>query len=226
MTIAERIRTIKQQIAALATQHGRDTHSVMLLAVSKQQSAAKINEAYQAGQQAFGENYLQEALQKMEALANLAIEWHFIGHIQANKTRKIAEHFSFVQSVSSLKIAERLNAQRPDHLPPLNICIEINIQNEHGKSGISPSDVKTLVKDVHALPKLKLRGLMAIPAASNSPAEARAAFRNMKTLFDALRHDGYPLDMLSMGMSQDFAEAIAEGSTLVRIGTAIFGERS
>lgn len=225
MRLAERILAIKQQIAAAATAAGRDSDSVKLLAVSKQQPVANIREAYDAGLRAFGENYLQEALPKIAALADLDIEWHYIGHIQSNKTRKIAEQFAFVQSVSSLKIAERLNEQRPSLLPPLNVCIEVNLQNEPDKSGIAPQEVRALAEAIKQLPKLNLRGLMAIPAASNNETEMRSHFHALFSLYQTLKDAGFELDTLSMGMSADFTLAIAEGSTLVRVGTAIFGER-
>lgn len=225
MQIAERILGIKQQIAAAATAAGRESDSVTLLAVSKQQSAATIREAYDAGLRAFGENYLQEALPKIAALSDLNIEWHYIGHIQTNKTRKIAEQFAFVQSVSSLKIAERLNDQRPLLMPPLNVCIEVNLQNESGKSGVAPQAVRELADAIKQLPKLKLRGLMAIPAANNNEDQMRAHFHQLFSLYQTLISAGFNLDTLSMGMSADFALAIEQGSTLVRIGTAIFGER-
>lgn len=225
MTIAERILSIQDAIAAAANQCGRDPQTIKLLAVSKQQSIENIRAAYAAGLRLFGENYLQEALPKMAALADLEIEWHYIGHIQSNKTRHIAEHFAFVHSVSSLHIAKRLNDQRPDHLPPLNVCIEINLQQEAGKSGTTPLDALSLANAIQLLPKLQLRGLMAIPAASNTETQTRDAFRKLFHLYQSLITAGHQLDTLSMGMSADFAIAIAEGSTLVRIGTGIFGDR-
>ncbi len=222
MTIASNLALIKSQITTAEAQSSRPANSVALIAVSKKQSLEKILEAYQAGQRAFGENYLQEALTKITSLAHLSIEWHFIGPIQSNKTRRIAEHFQWVQSVDSLKIAQRLNDQRPDALPPLNICLEINISKETSKSGIAPEEVAALAKACSKLPRLKLRGLMTIPA----PKNAQQQFHDMHTLWQQLRTQGHALDVLSMGMSDDFAAAIAEGSTLVRIGTAIFGKRS
>lgn len=226
MRLAERILAIKQHIAAAATAAGREPDSIQLLAVSKQQSADKIREAYAADLRAFGENYLQEALPKIASLTELDIEWHYIGHIQTNKTRKIAEQFAFVQSVSSLKIAERLNEQRPAVMPPLSVCIEVNLQHETDKSGVAPNEVLVLAEAIRALPKLKLRGLMAIPAASNNESEMRQWFHELYELYQALNAAGFQLDTLSMGMSADYTLAIAEGSTLVRVGTAIFGERS
>lgn len=217
------LTTIKNQISEYEKKYSRPADSVSLLAVSKKQSADKIREAYAAGQRAFGENYLQEALQKMQSLADLKIEWHFIGPIQSNKTKKIAEHFHWVQSVDSLKIAQRLNDQRPDHLPPLNICLEINISGEASKSGVAPHEAAALATACRELPRLKLRGLMTIPASGNA---ARQQFHLMFELFQQLNLAGHALDTLSMGMSDDYEAAIAEGSTLVRIGTALFGERS
>lgn len=196
-----------------------------MLAVSKGQSIEKIREAYDAGQQLFGENYLQEALIKMTALSDVHIEWHFIGPIQSNKTRKIAEHFSWVHSVDNLKTAQRLNDQRPAHLPPLNICLEVNISHEISKSGIAPPQTKSLATTCLSLPRLRLRGLMAIPAPQIDFQQQRAAFHLLAELFHALRGDGIPLDTLSMGMSDDFEAAIAEGSTIIRLGTAVFGRR-
>lgn len=221
--INNRLTAIRESIASYETKYERDRGSVSLLAVSKKQSAGEIREAYAAGQRAFGENYLQEALQKMAALADLHIEWHFIGPIQSNKTKKIAEHFHWVQSVDSLKIAQRLNDQRPDHLPPLNICLEINISGEASKSGVAPHEAAALATACRELPRLKLRGLMTIPASGDA---ARQQFNLMHELFQQLNLAGHSLDTLSMGMSDDYETAIAEGATLIRIGTAIFGERS
>lgn len=224
--INNRLAAIRESIASYEIKYGRDRGAVALLAVSKKQSIAKIRAAYAAGQRAFGENYLQEALQKMRALADLAMEWHFIGPMQSNKTRKIAEHFHWVQSVDSQKIAQRLNDQRPEHLPPLNICLEINVSGEASKSGIAPADAAALAEACRTLPRLTLRGLMTIPAPAASFESTRQQFHIMLQLFQQLNHAGLTLDTLSMGMSDDVEAAIAEGSTLVRIGTAIFGERS
>lgn len=226
MTIAERLDAIQQKIAACAEQYGRDKNSIKLLAVSKQQSIEHIQEAFAAGQRCFGENYLQEALPKIAALTHLPIDWHYIGHVQTNKTRKIAEHFSVVESVASLNIAERLHEQRPAHLPPLSIYLEINLHNESGKSGIAPTDALQLANACLSLSKLTLRGLMCIPAKTKHTTEARQHFHELYTLWNTLRQAGLNLDMLSMGMSGDFEAAIAEGSTEIRIGTAIFGERT
>ncbi len=220
------ITAIKESITAYEMKYGRDPGSVSLLAVSKKQSVEKIEKAALTGQRAFGESYVQEALLKIAALKELDIEWHFIGPIQSNKTRKIAEHFSWVQSVCSAKIAERLNEQRPSHLPPLNICLEVNLNAEPTKSGVTPAEVEALASLCLSLPRLKLRGLMAIPAPADTFAGARANFHSLLTLWQELRDKGFALDTLSMGMSDDFEAAIAEGATIVRIGSAIFGERS
>lgn len=197
----------------------RDAGSVTLLAVSKNRSAEKIRDLYHAGQTRFGENYLQEALEKMHALKDLPIEWHFIGNIQSNKTKLIAEHFSWVQSVSRLSIAKRLNNQRPLHLPPLNICIEVNIDHEKTKSGVPVPEVFALATKITKLNHITLRGLMIIPEKNHAD-----AFQKTFLLQQELNTRGFKLDTLSMGMSSDFEEAIRYGSTMVRIGTALFEE--
>jgi PLP dependent protein len=197
--------------------------AVSLVAVSKGQSVASIRAAYAAGQRAFGENYLQEALAKIAQLKDLALEWHFIGPLQSNKTAAIAQHFDWVQSLDRDKIAQRLSDARPAHLPPLHICLQVNIGNESSKQGLSPPQVLPLAETVRALPRLRLRGLMAIP--EPEPALAAARFRELRALLDRLNARGFGLDTLSMGMSDDFESAIACGSTMVRIGTAIFGPR-
>lgn len=210
---------------AAARAAGRRPDEAVLLAVSKTFPAEAVRAAYQAGQMRFGENYVQESLHKMEALRDLAIEWHFIGPIQSNKTRPIAEHFAWVHGVDRLKIAERLSAQRPPQLPPLQVCIEVNISGETSKDGAAPDQVAVLAQAIAALPNLKLRGLMAIPAPCDNAAEQRAAFARLRELYKRLNRQGLQLDTLSMGMSHDFPAAIAEGATIVRIGTAIFGQR-
>lgn len=225
-TIQLNIQQIKNDIRECEIRYHRQPSSVSLLAVSKNQSIEKIREAIDAGQIAFGENYLQESLEKIAALGNEKIEWHFIGSIQQNKTKKIAENFAWVHSISDMKIAKRLNEQRPAHLPPLNICLQVNNSFEDTKSGIDPEFVLALAKYCDALPNLKLRGLMSIPAAKNTFDEQRIQFRNLRLLFDNLIENGFKIDTLSMGMSSDFEAAIAEGSTIVRIGTAIFGKRN
>ena len=225
--IAEKLQAVTAQIVAAARNAGRDPSEIALLAVSKTISADALREAYAAGQRAFGENYLQEALDKIAALADSApgIEWHFIGPIQSNKTRPIAENFAWVHSVDRLKIAQRLSEQRPAHLPPLNICIQVNVSGEASKSGCAPQDLSALAHAMAVLPGLRLRGLMAIPEPASSEAEQRRPLRQLRELAEQLRAEGLALDTLSMGMSADLAAAIAEGATMVRIGTAIFGER-
>lgn len=221
-TIATNIAKVGARIREAAQTAGRDPSTVSLLAVSKTHPAAAVREAFEAGQRDFGENYLQEALDKQAALADLPLTWHFIGPIQSNKTRPIAEHFDWVHSVDRLKIAERLSAQRPDTRAPLNVCLQVNVSGEASKSGCAPEAVADLARQVAALPRLRLRGLMAIPAPTDDPDEQRAAFARLRSLRDEL---ALPLDTLSMGMSQDLDMAIAEGATWVRIGTALFGAR-
>lgn len=225
-TIATNLAQVKKTIAELEKKYQREPGSVQLLAASKQQSTEKILQAFEAGQTCFGENYLQEALTKIAALENNEIEWHFIGPIQSNKTRKIAEHFAWVHSVDNIKIAERLDAQRPQHLPKLNICIEVNVSAEETKSGVAPQKAFELIQACLELPRLQVRGLMAIPEIATDVAMQRKAFHRMFELLQSLKQQNISLDTLSMGMSGDFEAAIAEGSTLVRIGTAIFGNRS
>lgn len=210
---------------AAATEAGRPSGEVALLAVSKTFAPDAIREAYHAGQVCFAESYVQEALNKLAALHDLPIEWHFIGPVQSNKTRAIAEHFAWVHSVDRLKIAERLSAQRPAHLPPLQICLQVNISEEASKSGVPSGEVAQLAMKVARLPHLELRGLMAIPAPSDDVSAQRAAFARLRELRDQLGRQGLRLDTLSMGMSHDFAAAITEGATMVRVGTAIFGKR-
>ncbi len=204
---------------------GRRAEEVELLAVSKTFPSEAVREAYQAGQRRFAESYVQESLHKMDALRDLAIEWHYIGPIQSNKTRHITEHFAWVHSIDRLKIAERLSAQRPAQLPPLQVCIEVNISGEASKSGVKPEEVAALARTVAALPNLRLRGLMTVPAPTEDVAEQRAAFARLRGLFEQLNNQGLQLDTLSMGMSHDFKSAILEGATVVRVGTAIFGAR-
>ena len=198
----------------------------MLLAVSKTFSADMIREAYRAGQTCFAESYVQEALGKIAALRDLDIKWHYIGPVQSNKTRAIAENFAWVHSVDRLKIAERLSEQRPAHLPPLQVCIQVNISREKTKSGVLPNEASGLAHTIAKLPGLTLRGLMAIPAPSNEPAALRRPFAQLRKLCDDLNRQGLELYTLSMGMSHDYPAAIAEGATIVRIGTAIFGARN
>lgn len=225
MTIEENLITIRKRIAEYEKKYGRREGTVRLLAASKGQSALKVEAALHAGQHEFGENYLQEALKKMSALTPNPIEWHFIGPIQSNKTRKIAENFAWAHGVDDEKIAKRLNDQRPPHLPPLNICIEVNVSDESSKSGVALNDALPLAKYCLSLPHLQLRGLMTIPAQTDDVNEQRSEFKKLYQLWENFRDQGIVLDTLSMGMSYDFEAAIAEGSTLVRIGRAIFGER-
>ncbi len=223
--ILSNLQAVKLAIVRAAREAGRSEDAVQLLAVSKTFAAEAVREAYHAGQLAFGENYLQEALDKIEALRDLPLEWHFIGPIQSNKTRPIAENFAWVHSVDRLKIAGRLAAQRPPHLPPLNICLQVNVSGEESKSGVAPEAVAQLARAVARLPQLRLRGLMAIPAPATG-LQQRAPFARMRELLEDLNRQGLQLDTLSMGMSHDFAAAILEGATIVRIGTAIFGSRN
>lgn len=223
--IAKNLAHVQQTIRAAQQQYGRAPGSVRLLAVSKTQSVAIIQQAVDAGQYIFGENYLQEALTKIAAFKHKQLEWHFIGSIQSNKTKQLAENFDWIQSVDRLSIAERLSAQRPDYLPALNICIQVNLENEATKSGISLTELPELAWAINALPNLQLRGLMAIPMPHITFSAQRQAFHKLHAVFIELQQQGLHLDTLSMGMSHDFTAAIAEGSTLVRIGTAIFGAR-
>lgn len=221
-TIAANISTLGARIHAAATKAQRDPATIGLLAVSKTKPAEALREAYAAGLRDFGENYLQEALGKQAELSDLPLCWHFIGPIQSNKTRAIAENFAWVHSVDRLKIAQRLSEQRPAELPPLNICIQVNVSGEASKSGCAPEDLPALANAISALPNLKLRGLMAIPEPTEDRAAQSAAFATVRNLQDSLN---LPLDTLSMGMSHDLEAAIEQGATWVRIGTALFGAR-
>jgi pyridoxal phosphate enzyme (YggS family) len=227
--IGQNLQAVRQRITDAANSAQRDVHSVELLAVSKTFGADAVIAAAEAGQGAFGENYLQEALEKIAEVKatrpDLQLEWHFIGPIQSNKTRPIAEHFDWVHSVDRLKIAQRLSEQRPDELPPLNVCLQVNISGEASKSGVLPTETLAVAQAIAALPRLQLRGLMAIPEATGDAEQQRAPFKQMHALLDQLRAQGLKLDTLSMGMSGDMAAAIAEGATIVRIGSAIFGTR-
>lgn len=225
LTIPQKLVEVRKTIARYEEKYGREPGSVFLLAVCKGQPLEKVYEALRAGQRAFGESYVNEAIPRILTLSKESIEWHFIGPIQTNKTRKIAQHFSWVHSVDNHKIATRLNEQRPAHLPPLNICIEVNISHEPTKSGVDPDQLLLLAKHCLSLPNLKLRGLMALPALQNNFILQREAFYKLATLKRQLEKEGIYLDTLSMGMTNDFEAAIAEGATLVRIGTAIFGPR-
>lgn len=227
--IRQNLQAVRQRITAAADTAQRDVHGIELLAVSKTFDADAVIDAAEGGQLAFGENYLQEALDKITTIRanrpDLQIEWHFIGPIQSNKTRPIAENFDWVHSVDREKIAQRLSEQRPSDLPPLNICLQVNISGEASKSGVMPADVLAVAKAIAVLPRLRLRGLMAIPEAEENEARQRRPFKQLRALFDQLRDDGLSLDTLSMGMSADMNAAIAEGATIVRIGSAIFGNR-
>ena len=224
-TIASNLQAVRDAITAAAAESGRRAGEISLLAVSKTFPPDALREAYRAGQTRFAESYVQEAMDKIAALQGLAIEWHFIGPIQSNKTRAIAENFSWVHSVERVKVAERLSAQRPVHLPPLQVCLQVNISGETSKSGVPLLEVGALAQEIVKLPNLKLRGLMAVPAPSDVAAAQRLPFAQLRALRDQLNQQGLQLDTLSMGMSHDFPAAIAEGSTMVRIGTAIFGNR-
>lgn len=225
--IDDKLAKVTARIHQAAAAARRNPQTVQLIAVSKTQPAQALAAAYAWGQRAFGENYLQEALDKQLQLAHLAhIEWHFIGPIQSNKTRPIAEHFDWVHSVDRLKIAQRLHEQRPDSLPPLNICVQVNIDDEATKSGVSLEALPALVQAITPLDRLKLRGLMAIPAATNNVDQQRTAFAKLRVALATLNQQGYELDCLSMGMSGDMEAAIAEGATFVRVGTDIFGARA
>jgi pyridoxal phosphate enzyme (YggS family) len=223
--IADNIARVRAQMAAACQSAGRAPGSVQLLAVSKTWGTDAVRTAYGAGQTDFGENYIQEAVDKITALRDLPLVWHCIGPTQSNKTRLVAEHFDWVHSIDRLKIAQRLSEQRPEHLPPLQVCIQVNVDGGETKSGVSPTDLSDFAQAVAALPRLQLRGLMTIPEPAETDAQMRAVHRQAKNLFEQLRAQGLPLDTLSMGMSADMAAAIAEGSTMVRVGTAIFGKR-
>jgi pyridoxal phosphate enzyme (YggS family) len=222
--IATNLQAVQARIAAAARAAGRAPENVHLLAVSKTWPLSDALEAAAAGQQAFGENYVQEGVAKANAAPHL--EWHFIGPLQSNKSRPVAENFAWVHSIDRLKIAERLSVQRPASLPPLQVCVQINVSGEASKSGCPPDEALSLCQAVAALPGLRLRGLMAIPEPTDDPATQRAPFRHLREIFESIRAAGLPLDTLSMGMSHDLEAAVAEGATIVRIGTAIFGERN
>ena len=224
--IQENFRHVQQRIETTARRFSRNMSEIQLLAVSKTRTAQEIIAAYQAGQSAFGENYVAEAIEKIETLSDYPLEWHYIGAIQSNKTRLIATHFTWVHTLASLKHAKRLNEQRPAELPPLNICIQVNISHEQSKGGVIENDVLPLAREIVQLRKLKLRGLMALPAPSSDFEKQRKNFSILRKLKEKLQSEGIELDTLSMGMSADMEAAIAEGATIVRIGTAIFGPRT
>ncbi|HXV12091.1 MAG TPA: YggS family pyridoxal phosphate-dependent enzyme [Burkholderiales bacterium] len=225
-TIAANLQAVRARIEQAASMAGRRADDIKLLAVSKTVAAASIFEAYSAGQHAFGESYAQEGVEKITKLASMPdLEWHFIGPVQSNKTRAIAENFQWVHSIEREKIALRLNDARPPNLPPLEVCIEVNVSGERSKSGVAPGGEAPLAEAIAQLPRLRLRGLMAIPEPTSDTALQRRRFALLRELAEKLASRGYALDTLSMGMSDDFEAAIMEGATLVRIGTAIFGPR-
>ena len=225
--IADKLARVHERIASACAGAGRPVESVTLLVVSKTFPATDVREAFAAGERRFGENYVQEGLDKIEALADLRarLEWHLIGPLQSNKTRVVAEHFDWVHSIDRLKTAERLSAQRPPHLPPLSVCLQVNISGEASKAGLQPDDVAEVARAVAGLPRLALRGLMAIPEPAADRDAQRRPRRALRELLESLKGDGLALDTLSMGMSGDLEAAIEEGATVVRIGSAIFGER-
>jgi len=225
-TISANLHAVHERIAAACKAVGRAPQEVALLSVSKTWPASDVREAASCGQKAFGENYVQEGVEKIAALADPTLEWHFIGPLQSNKTRPVAEHFDWVHTIDRLKIAERLSAQRPEHLPPLQVCIQVNVSGEASKSGVVPNEAAVLAQAVAQLPRLQLRGLMAVPEPTEDAATLERQFGLLRDIQDELKQKGLPLDVLSMGMSHDLESAIAAGATMVRIGTAIFGART
>ncbi len=224
--IADNLQAVQARISNAAAAVGRSPESVRLLAVSKTWPLACVLDAAEAGQRAFGENYVQEGIDKIATVSGRNLEWHFIGPLQSNKTKPVAEHFDWVHSIDRLKIAERLSAQRPAYLAPLQVCVQINVSGEASKSGCAPDEALALCRAVAALPGLQLRGLMAIPEPTDDLQAQRIPFRKLRELREQICAAGLPLDTLSMGMSHDLEAAVAEGATIVRIGTAIFGERN
>jgi pyridoxal phosphate enzyme (YggS family) len=224
-TIAAALQAVEQRIARAAIQARRNRGSIKLVAVSKGVSSAAVREAYNAGQQYFGESYLQEALAKIKALSDLAPEWHFVGPVQSNKTNSIASRFAWVHSVDRIKTAQRLSQARPAALGDLNVCVQVNISREVAKSGVAAEGLRELVEFVEELPRLKLRGLMAVPLDTDNVVVQRQQFGQLRQLLDKLNDSGLKLDTLSMGMSHDLEAAVAEGATILRVGTAIFGQR-
>lgn len=224
-SVSANLAQVRKRIELACLAAGRPASAVHLLAVSKTMPAQAVRDAYAAGQVAFGENYIQEGVDKIATLADLPLEWHCIGPIQSNKTKLVAENFAWVHSIDRLKIAERLSAQRPANLPALQICLQVNVDGGRNKSGVAPADLLALAQAVAQLPHLQLRGIMTIPEPAENEAAARAVHRQAKDLFDGLKAAGLSVDTLSMGMTGDLEAAIAEGSTCVRVGTAIFGQR-
>lgn len=225
-TIALNLQSVRSRIARACAAAGRDVNEVTLLPVSKTFGPDAVRAAHAAGERAFGENYIQEAVEKQALLADLPLQWHCIGPIQSNKTRLVAAHFDWAHGVDRLKIAQRLSEQRPQERPPLQVCIQVNIDGGPAKSGVAPAEALALAREVAALPRLRLRGLMTIPEPAEDHAAQLAVHREARALFDQLRAAGLPLDTLSMGMTADLEAAIEAGSTMVRVGTAIFGARS
>ena len=223
--VTENLAIIRDLLHRAALDAGRDPETVRLVAVSKKHPVAAVLEAASAGQRDFGENFVQEGVEKIEQAGRDDLVWHFIGHLQSNKTRDAAKYFDWVHTIDRFKIARRLAEQRPDDLPPQNVCIQVNVDDEASKSGVAPGEALDLAREVATLDRLRLRGFMCIPEATDDVAEQRRAFRTMRELADAARAAGLDIDTLSMGMTADYAAAIAEGATLVRIGTAIFGPR-
>ena len=224
--VTENLRKIRDLLAKASVDAGRSAETVQLLAVSKKQPVSSIIEAAAAGQRDFGENQVTEGVEKIESIANDELVWHFIGHLQTNKTRTVAEHFDWVHSIDRLKTARRLSDQRPPSLPELNVCIQVNVDNEPGKSGVAIDATLDLAREILELPRLRLRGLMCLPAIRDDFEEQRKPFRTLRGLYDELLASGVNVDTLSTGMSADFRAAIFEGSTMVRLGTAIFGART
>lgn len=226
LNLQANLTTVQARISAACAACGRDHESVSLLAVSKTWPAESVRQVAALGQHAFGENYVQEGVDKIAALADLNLEWHFIGPLQSNKTRPVAEHFHWVHSIDRLKIAQRLSEQRPEGMPPLQVCVQVNVSGEASKSGCAPEEAEALVQAVAALPRLRLRGLMAIPEPTDDLPLLQSRFALLRDIRDRLNRHGLALDTLSMGMSHDLETAIAGGATMVRIGTAIFGTRN
>jgi len=224
--VTENLRIVSDLLHSAAIEAGRDPADVHLLAVSKKQPLEKIREAAACGQRDFGENFVQEGVEKIEALADLGLTWHFIGHLQSNKTRVVAEYFDWVHTIDKLKTANRLSEQRPDHLPPLNVCLQVNVDDETSKSGISPDAAPELAAACAELPGLKLRGLMCLPAMRDEFEDQRQPFAQLRQLRDRITQTGIEMDTLSMGMTADYRAAIFEYATIVRIGTALFGART
>lgn len=225
--IAQNLQRVTDRISQACSRFGRPVDSVTLLAVSKTFPGVTVREAFEAGQRRFGENYVQEGVTKIGELSDLRehIEWHLIGPLQSNKTRLVAEHFDWVHTIDRLKVAERLSEQRPQHLPALQVCIQVNTSGEASKHGVHPDDARALAQAVSTLPRLRLRGVMSLPAPSTDPAEQHRQLAMVRQVFDGLKAEGLSLDTLSMGMSQDLEAAIGQGSTMVRVGTALFGVR-